>query len=180
MREGLRPKSDAAAAADPVEVRIEGADPFELVHRYRSRVNRIAGGDRRILVSKLPGMIHDRSGNCQHLGKELARQCIDFLSIRPAMEGPVAVNDLLKDFGVDGCLCLAVRHSFQKCDRRRLVRMFGSRRIHQDVRIDQNHGSGSTAGTDSRSISSGVPTGKLRLESSSTMARRSAREESPY
>ena len=45
------------------------------------------------------------------------------------------------DAGVDVARC----HTLEQRHRRRLVRMFGAGRVHQDVGVDQDHGSRSAA-----------------------------------
>jgi hypothetical protein len=58
---------------------------------------------------------------------------------------------------------ISASHLLQESATRLLVGMLGAGGVHEDVGVDQDHGrSSAAAGTDSLSISSGLPTGGFR------------------
>lgn len=69
-------------------------------------VEGITGRDLRVLVHQPSRGIEDLRGHRDDHGEDPTDQVVDLPTLRPAPDGPAAVEDLLEDFGVDGGLHL--------------------------------------------------------------------------
>lgn len=140
----------------------------------------VARRDLCVSVGQFFCAIHHFAGYRKNFGKQTARQRVDSLAISPTAQSAIPVEDLLQDLGVDCGSDLTVRCALQKTNGQCLVGMFGTGCIHRNVRVDKDHGNGSTVSTDSRSICSGDPTGKLNAANCCTAAMRSCGVPIPY
>ena len=90
------------------------------------------------------------------------------------------MNHFLQGLRVQYGLNFATCHAIQKSHGGRLVGVFRTHRVNQEVRIRQNHGSGPTGGIDCRFISSTEPVGRDIAAISATAATRARVVANPY
>src|SRR5262245_27587947 len=134
-----------------------------------------------VRVEQLSRPVEDFNGDREDVREDRPRAVVDLSPLVPPVQRAVAIEEFLERLGIDHRFDLAERDGFEERQAGRLVRMIRAGGVHENDGVDQDHGASvSAAGTDSRFISPGSPTGSARAASARTASSRSSGEAMPY
>lgn len=160
---------------------IKRTDTGKLVDLDHCGKQRVSGHQGGIPVEEFSRAVEFLCGDRKNLGENPARRVVDDISIIPAADSAVAVQDLLQRLGIDCCIDLLRGHLFEKLDTGTFVWMIRACRIHHDVGIDQDHGQSTFAvGTDCSFMVPVSATGRSSAASRCRASIRDSTEEDPY
>jgi len=136
---------DAPDARDPVEVTVEAAQGFcSHLQEHRS-MECVAGGERAVRLEQSSRPVHHGDVNGEPSGHDGASEVVDTLAVVPAPDCPVAVQDLLQDLDVRGRIDCARGDTLEERDAGGFVWVLRPGGVHQDVRVEEDHVTGSSS-----------------------------------
>jgi hypothetical protein len=134
-----------------------------------------------IPVQQITRGIEDLQGDREDDWNDPPGKVVNAPPFLSSLNGSIPVEDFLKDFRIQNCFNFPKGNPLEILPTGLLVRVLGAGRVHEDVGVDQDQRRRSSGrGTDSRSISSGSPTGRCRRANSRTASNRSSMVVRPY
>ncbi len=107
---------------------------------HDGEMERVTRGEPRVSQNNLLGAFSSGPVNLQHLIDDAQQGVKSRLDGVPAIDGDVAMQDLLQDLGVRHQALALTDQLFEQSLRVALVGVSRAHKIHRDIRVDQNHG----------------------------------------